>query len=225
MKTPFAREARNRPLKPARSVRVRSIAAFSQCLCVLAANFLLLPAALAQDASVGPFSDLRDGGKRHTASGFVCPAMIGAFERDAVGEAAPASGADFCADRRSTASTARSGSRRWRVPTTPPRRWRLASSSRRVCTARRIADGLATLAIKPLPVSIYARTDETARLEDLHYRVVFAGAQFRNCDRGDRRICRSARHARRRPVPARRLCRCGSRARRQVASRAGALLE
>ena len=180
MKTPFAREARNRPLKPARSVRVRSIAAFSQCLCVLAANFLLLPAALAQDASVGPFSDLRDGGKRHTASGFVCPAMIGAFERDAVGEAAPASGADFCAY---SAIDGIYGTIRI-TPLEGP--YNAASSlapgfvEQEGLHARRIADGLATLAIKPLPVSIYARTYETARLEDLHYRVVFAGAQFRN---------------------------------------------
>ena len=40
---------------------------------------------------------MHDGGKVHAASGFVCPAMIGAFERDAVGEADPAKSTDFCA--------------------------------------------------------------------------------------------------------------------------------
>ena len=43
------------------------------------------------------FADGADGAKVHVASGFVCPAKIGAFERDAVGESDPEAGADFCA--------------------------------------------------------------------------------------------------------------------------------
>ena len=42
-------------------------------------------------------ADGKDGAKIHTASGYVCPAKIGLFERDAVGESDPSAGADFCA--------------------------------------------------------------------------------------------------------------------------------
>jgi hypothetical protein len=45
---------------------------------------------------------------------------------------------------------------------------------------RCIADGMATLGVKPQPVAVYARTYETAKLEDQRYRVLFAGAQFQN---------------------------------------------
>jgi len=53
--------------------------------------------ALAQNVGADDFADGGNGAKRHVASGFVCPAKIGIFERDAVGEYDPIAGADFCA--------------------------------------------------------------------------------------------------------------------------------
>ena len=44
-----------------------------------------------------PFTDGKDGAKVHIASGFVCPAMIGHFERDAAGESDADTATDFCA--------------------------------------------------------------------------------------------------------------------------------
>lgn len=42
------------------------------------------------------FTDVGAGGKRHSASGFVCPAEIGRFDRDAVGQRNPLAHADYC---------------------------------------------------------------------------------------------------------------------------------
>ena len=43
---------------------------------------------------------------------------------------------------------------------------------------KRVADGLATLAAKPQPLAVYARTYETVKLDEFRYRVMFSGAQF-----------------------------------------------
>src|ERR1700761_7033776 len=57
---------------------------------------VLCIAAPAFAQSADPFSDGKDGAKIHTASGFVCPAKIGIFERDAAGENDVQSGQDVC---------------------------------------------------------------------------------------------------------------------------------
>lgn len=134
----------------------------------------------AQAADTDPFTDAHDGGKLHTASGFVCPARIGAFERDAVGESDPGKHADFCAysARNGVYGTIKL------VPTDGPYDARASLASDFAVTessgAKSIADGQVMLAAKPDPLAIYARTYETAKLEDLRYRVMFSGAQFGN---------------------------------------------
>src|ERR1700749_2822856 len=60
---------------------------------LLLATLLATPA-LAQTAD--PFADGKDGAKIHSASGFVCPAKIGSFERDAADENDVQTGADIC---------------------------------------------------------------------------------------------------------------------------------
>src|SRR6202012_3191061 len=55
---------------------------------------LISTSAFAQTAD--PFADGKDGAKIHTASGFVCPAKIGSFERDAADENDVQTGADIC---------------------------------------------------------------------------------------------------------------------------------
>jgi hypothetical protein len=161
-----------------------SFSSISLCLCASVVNsfFAIVAPALAQDASPDPFADARDGGKVHTASGFVCPAIIGLFERDAVGEADPENGADFCAY---SALDGVYGT----IKLTPLDGPYNAQSSlapgfieQEGTGGKRIAEGTAMLAVKPgtTPLAIYTRTYETAKLEDLHYRVLFAGAQFKN---------------------------------------------
>ncbi len=61
--------------------------------CILAAAFVASPA-LAQTAD--PFVDGPGYAKVHVASGFVCPAAIGSFERDAADENDVETGADVC---------------------------------------------------------------------------------------------------------------------------------
>jgi hypothetical protein len=134
----------------------------------------------AQAADTDLFTDTRDGGKLHAASGFVCPARIGVFERDAVGEADPGTHTDFCAysARNGIYGTIRL------VPLSGPYDAPGALAPDFVETesqgAKRVADGPAMLAAQPQPLMIYARTYETAKLDDLRYRVMFSGAQFGN---------------------------------------------
>jgi hypothetical protein len=145
-------------------------------LCVkIAFVGLLAPAAFAQEANTNPFIDGRDGGKVHAASGFVCPAKIGRFARDAAG---PDVGADFCAY---SASAGVYGTIRL-VPLEGPydAKTSLAPAfvAQESVKAKRIADGMTTLTLKPSPIPAYARTYETAALNGQHFRVVLEGAQF-----------------------------------------------
>jgi hypothetical protein len=139
-------------------------------------NFLFLPAAIAQN--VDAFTDTHDGGKLHAASGFICPARIGAFERDAVGEANPGKGVDFCAysARNGIYGTIRlmpvNGSYDAQTSLAPD------FGETEAMGGKRVVDGLVTLSAKPQPLAVYARTYETAKLEDFRYRVLFSGAQF-----------------------------------------------
>jgi hypothetical protein len=165
-------DARIVALRPPRNLRV---------LCAkIVLSGLLVPAAFAQEATTDPFTDTHDGGKLHAASGFVCPAMIGAFERDAVGEADPEKGADFCAYSalNGVYATIRL------VPLDGPYNAQTALApdfmEQEGTGGMRIADGMAMLAAKPAPLPVYARTYETAKLEGQRYRVLFAGAQFGN---------------------------------------------
>jgi len=140
----------------------------------------LAPAAFAQDANTDPFTDTHDGGKLHTASGFVCPARISAFERDAVGEADPETHTDFCA------YSARDGvyGTIKLVPLAGPYDAQSALAPDFAKTeslgGKRVADGPAMLAAKPQPLVVYARTYEIAKLDQFRYRVMFSGAQFGN---------------------------------------------
>lgn len=149
--------------------------------CALAIATLARPA-FGQDVSGEAFVDARDGAKLHSASGFSCPAKIGLFERDAVGEADPQNGADFCAY---SALDGVYGTIKL-IPLTGPYDAKASLSSGFVeqegTGGKRIAEGTTNLPTKPgtPPLAIYTRTYETAKLEDLHYRVLFAGAQFKN---------------------------------------------
>lgn len=193
----FAREARNYifgwqrwacalkramfvppPPRALRDPRVESTLLF--VLCASVANLLFLPAAFAQDTNADPFVDAKGGAKLHAASGFVCPLKIGLFERDAVGEADPETGSAFCAY---SALDGVYGTIKL-VPLDGPYNAETSLAPDFIeeegTGGRRLAAGITTVAAKPSPVVVYVRTYETGRLEDLHYRVLFAGAQFKN---------------------------------------------
>lgn len=151
----------------------------------LAAGILLVLAAFparAQEAGADPFIDLRDGGKLHTASGFVCPAKIGLFERNATGESNPRTGEDFCAYSALDGVYGTITLKQLDEPYNAKTSLAPGFIEQEDTGGRRIAEGVDMMAVKPhaAPLAIYTRTYETAKLEDLHYRILFSGAQFKN---------------------------------------------
>ena len=134
--------------------------------------------AAAQTVAGDQFADGAEGAKEHVASGFVCPAKIGVFERDAVGETNPQTGTDFCA------YSALDGV--YGTITLMPMqggydpRQSLADdfAEQEGTGGKQIMEGTANMASASHspPLAVYMRSYETAKLEDLHYRVTYTGA-------------------------------------------------
>ena len=137
--------------------------------------------ARAQTVAGDTFADRTDGAKLHAASNFVCLARIGAFERDAVGESDPQTGADFCAY---AALDGVYGT----IKLVPLRGTYDARQSLAHDFAEQEGAGGKSIVETQLAIgnghgpslAVYTRTYETAKLEDLHYRVQFAGASIGN---------------------------------------------
>jgi hypothetical protein len=143
---------------------------------------LVATGAAAQTVAGDTFADAANGAKLHVASKFVCPARIGPFERDAVGETDPQTGADFCAY---AALDGIYGT----IKLVPLRgsydaRQSMAGdfAEQEATGGKRIAETPVAIAPTPQGASfpVYTRTYETSRLEELHYRVQFAGAALGN---------------------------------------------
>lgn len=148
----------------------------SQIMCFVAGLLLCTPVS-AQIVAGDTFADAADGGKLHVASRFICPAKIGPFERDAVGETDPQTGADFCAY---AALDGVYGTIKL-VPLRGPydAKQSLANDfvEQEGSGGKVISENDLTVTItRGAPLAVYTRTYETAKLEDLHYRVQFAGA-------------------------------------------------
>jgi hypothetical protein len=145
---------------------------------ILAAVLASATPALAQTAD--PFADGKDGAKVHTASGFVCPAMIGPFERDAADENDVQTGANICS------YSALDGVYGTIVlaPLTGPYDAANALAPAFVeqegTGGKKIAEGTITLGPKSAPLTIYTRSYRTARAESLEYRIAFTGAAVKN---------------------------------------------
>lgn len=133
--------------------------------------------ASAQTVAGDTFADGANGAKVHVASSFVCPAKIGLFERDAVGEYDPETGADFCAY--SALDGVYGTIRLFPIKGTYDAKTSLSGefAEQEGTGGKRIAEGETNVASEQrTPVSVYQRTYEAAKLEDLHYRVEFTGA-------------------------------------------------
>jgi len=132
-------------------------------------------AAHAQNAA-DSFADGANGAKVHSASSFVCPQQIGRFERDAVGERDPQTGADFCA------YSALDGV--YGTVTLVPLRGAYDPKAmlapdfvvQEGTGGRMVDETTQLLRQKTASLSVYMRTYETTRLETLHYRILFASA-------------------------------------------------
>ena len=171
----FWRTVLNQSFGPGSDGAVGVRALFGALLC--AAVIFAVPAA-AQVVAGDTFADGKDGAKIHTASGYVCPAKIGLFERDAVGESDPSAGADFCAY--STQDGVYGTIKLTPVSGTyDPKVSLLRDFTEQEATGgRKISEGNVQQTGKgaALPIAVYTRSYETSKLEDLHYRVLFAGA-------------------------------------------------
>jgi hypothetical protein len=145
-------------------------------------TLLIASGVRAQTVAGDTFADGTNGAKVHVASRFVCPAKIGSFERDAAGETDPQTGADFCAY---AALDGVYGTIRL-VPLhgSYDARQSMANdfAEQEGAGGKRIAekDVALSLASPGSPLTVYTCTYETAKLEDLHYRVQFAGAAIGN---------------------------------------------
>lgn len=137
--------------------------------------FLLASSCWAQDTG-SPFTDGPNGAKVHTASGLVCPAAIGAFERDAVGERDPQNGVDYCA------YSALDGVYGTITVMPLPDSYDPVSvlapeiAVQEGTGGRIVGEDTRTLGTKAVPLSVYTRTYETARLQAMQYRSLFASA-------------------------------------------------
>lgn len=137
--------------------------------------------AAAQELTGDSFADGKDGAKIHTASGLVCPAKIGPFERDAVGEYDPQSRADFCAY--SALDGVYGTIRILPAGTGYDAKASLAHdfAEQEATGGKRIAEDIIRIAPQSSqPLAVYTRSYETAELEELHYRVVLTGAEVKN---------------------------------------------
>lgn len=146
----------------------------------LALLFVATPV-LAQPMSTNPFTDGADGAKIHTASGYVCPAKIGEFERDAIGISDIDTGTDFCA------YSARDGVY-GTIKITPlngaydPKATLAGDFTEQERTGGKQVDekNVQVKVAGGAPVTVYTRTYQTATLEDLHYYAAFTGAAIGN---------------------------------------------
>lgn len=180
----IARRARNNSPRPPRIHCVHRVEKFLSLRTLLSANVLVIAALIAGSSAAqdDPFTDAHDGGKLHTASGFVCPPKIGLFGRDAVGEADPTAGSDFCAYSALDSVYGTIKLTPLSEPYNPQTSLAPGFIVQEETGGKRIAEGMTSLIVKPgaPPLAVYTRTYETAKLEDRHYRVLFAGAQFKN---------------------------------------------
>lgn len=140
-----------------------------------AAAIALTLLSVAASASDAVFEDAGDGAKRHTLSGYVCPAQIGSFGRDAVGQYRPTDGSDYCT------YSARDGVYATIVLTPlhsgyDARTHLVPGFIVQEGTGARMS-GEGTLFLGPArTLAVYSRIYDAARLETLRYRVQFTGS-------------------------------------------------
>lgn len=140
---------------------------------------LLATPALAQSAA-DPFKDGPGYAKVHVASGFVCPAAIGPFERDAAGENDVQTGAAIC----SYAALDGVYGTVVLTPLTGPYDAKASLAPQFVeqegTGGKQIGEKTIMLGTKSAPLPVFTRTYRTARAESMDYRTLFAGTQIGN---------------------------------------------
>jgi hypothetical protein len=137
----------------------------------------LFGVAQAQEDIADGFTDAKDGGKVHIASGFICPAKIDLFERDAVGEKDSESGTDFCAYSALDGTYGTITLTLLKGPYDPKAALAPDFMEQEGIGGKRL--GESTLK-EAGPLAVYTRTYETSKLESLRYSILFTGAAVGN---------------------------------------------
>jgi hypothetical protein len=124
------------------------------------------------------FQDV-NGAKRHIASRFVCPAEIGRFDRDTVGERNPGEASDYCS------YSARDGVYGTIILTPVHSGFDPKAMMAHDFVEQEGTGGRMTAeAVIPLgphgEVAVYTRTYDAARIEAIRYRVLFSCAAVGN---------------------------------------------
>ncbi|MDE2630053.1 MAG: hypothetical protein KGM97_03585, partial [Alphaproteobacteria bacterium] len=139
------------------------------------ASAISIASAHGQDAT-DSFADAANGAKVHSASGFVCPQQVGHFERDAVGERDPEAGADFCAYSALDGVYGTITLVPLKGGYDPKAMLAQGFVVQEGTGGRMVGETTMLLGPKSAPLSVYVRTYETAKLEALHYKILFASA-------------------------------------------------
>jgi hypothetical protein len=140
---------------------------------------LIATPAIAQ-STPDAFKDGPGYAKIHIASGFVCPASIGPFERDAAGENDVQTGSDLC----SYAALDGVYGTIVLTPLAAPYDPKASLASQFIVQeetgGKQIAEKTMMLGNKAAPLRVFSRAYRTARAESLEYRILFTGTQIGN---------------------------------------------
>jgi hypothetical protein len=127
--------------------------------------------ALAQNSG-DVFADAANNARVHVASGFVCPAKIRLFDRDAVGERDPKSASDFCAYSALDGVYGTIVIAPLNGPYDPKTALVPEFEEQQATGGKVIGESVQTLG----GAKAFTRTYETTNLGDAHYRVLFAAS-------------------------------------------------
>ena len=122
------------------------------------------------------FKDGPKGEKIHIASGFVCPDRIGRYVRDAVGESDLTTGSDFCSYYALDGVYGTVTLTPLRASYDPATSLTSEFVQQEGIGGKKVEEKPMELGPKGDRVKVYTRIYETAKLETLHYRIMFTGA-------------------------------------------------
>ena len=144
------------------------------------AVFCMTASAASAQSAPDTFKDGPGYAKVHIASGFVCPASIGPFERDAAGEDDVQTGADLCSYAALDGVYGTVVLTPFASPYNPKASLAAQFVEQEETGGKQIAEKTIVLGNKAAPLRVYSRAYRTARAESLEYRILFTGVQIGN---------------------------------------------